>query len=35
MKLWTDTGSLLLWVTVPCGEGGGGAGGVVIAQINT
>ena len=35
MKLWTDTGSLLLWVTVPCGEGGGGTGGVVIAQINT
>ena len=35
MKLWTDTGSLLLWVTVPCGEGGGGAGGVVIDKINT
>ena len=22
MKLWTDTGSLVLWVTVPCGEDG-------------
>ena len=26
MKLWTDTGSLLLWVTVPCGGGGAGVG---------
>ena len=34
MKLWTDTGSLVLWVTVPCGEDGEEEGGKESSGIS-